>query len=92
MTEDGFAAFDQAAAVSVSNMDTADRPDPSNLQVAAGSGLTGNQDSVGTFDSKAAAERANTALHGPQSQLLLPVRNKLTQPRVSFLSRRTLFL
>jgi hypothetical protein len=56
MTEDGFADFDQAAEVSVANTAAAARPDPSNLQVAAGSGLIGDQDSVGTFDSKAAAE------------------------------------
>jgi hypothetical protein len=50
MTEDGFAAFDQAKDTPGSDA----RPDPSNLQTAAGAaGLIGDQDSVGTFNQKA---------------------------------------
>jgi hypothetical protein len=53
MTEKGFSAFDQAAPDKDSP--AAQRPDPSNLQAAAGvSGLINGQASVGTFASKTA--------------------------------------
>jgi hypothetical protein len=57
MNEDGFAAFDQVKDVPGS----AARPDPSNLQAAAGApGLIEDQDSVGTFNNKASAVSASS--------------------------------
>jgi hypothetical protein len=56
MTKTGFAAFDKAE----EETDTAARPDPSNLQVAA-TDLIDDQDLVGTFDPNAAAKVGNTA-------------------------------
>jgi hypothetical protein len=53
MTEDGFVAFDKST---VGANVTVDRPDPSNLQVSAGSGPINDQDSVGTFDPQAVEE------------------------------------
>ena len=52
MKEDGFSSFDTPL---VSTTVAAARPDPSNLQLAAGAGLIDDQDSVATFTSGAAA-------------------------------------
>ena len=52
MTEEGYTSFDTPL---VAASATAARPDPSNLQVAAGAGLIDDQDSVGTFDPQGAA-------------------------------------
>jgi len=57
MTEDGYAIFDTPLVVASA---TAARPDPSNLQVAAGAGLIDDQDSVGTFDPLGAAAAPRT--------------------------------
>ena len=52
MTEVGYVSFDTPL---VATQATVARPDPSNLQVAAGAGLIDDQDSVGTFDPQGAA-------------------------------------
>jgi hypothetical protein len=75
MMEDGFVAFDKSTAGATV---TVDRPDPSNLQVSAGSGLISDQDLVGTFDPQAAKERA---AQGPHAQLVTGSKANLT-PRV----------
>jgi hypothetical protein len=62
MTEEGFVAFDQASPAPGSGI--ASRPDPSNLQAAAGAvGLINDSDSVETFASKIAA--ASAQRHAP---------------------------
>jgi hypothetical protein len=75
MMEDGFVAFDKST---VGATVTVDRPDPSNLQVSAGSGLINDQDSVGTFDPQAAEERA---AQGPRTKLVTGLKANST-PRV----------
>jgi hypothetical protein len=64
MTETGFSDFDMAT--TTPGAAHPGRPDPSNLQQAAGSGgLINDQDSVGTFDPKAAAALPSTQPPAP---------------------------
>jgi hypothetical protein len=76
MTEDGFTAFD-APLVDASQV--AVRPDPSNLQVAAGAGLIDENDSVGAFDPTASASAAPTA---PPAQLVTGAKANPTPKRI----------
>ena len=64
MTEEGYASFDIPL---VAAQEAATRPDPSNLQVAAGAGLIEDNDSVGTFDPQGAAAVVRT---GAPAQLV----------------------
>jgi hypothetical protein len=64
MTEEGCPSFDTPLVVA---QEAVARPDPSNLQVVAGTGLIEDQDSVGTFDPRAAAAVACT---GAPAQLV----------------------
>ena len=52
VTEKGYASFDTPLVAAQAAVAC---PDPSNLQVAAGTGLIDDQDSVGTFDPQGAA-------------------------------------
>ena len=63
MTEEGYTSFDTPL---VAASATAARPDPSNLQVAAGAGLIDDQDSVGTFDPQGAAAVPQTTASAQQ--------------------------
>jgi hypothetical protein len=65
MKEDGFSSFDVPLAATTTD---AARPDPSNLQLAAGAtGLIDDQDSVGTFNPQNPGATAPT---GPPAQLV----------------------
>jgi hypothetical protein len=76
MTEDGYTAFDTPL---VDTSQVSVRPDPSNLQVAAGPGLINETDSVGTFDPNAPAPSAPTA---PPAQLVTGAKANPTPRRV----------